>query len=105
MPRSSLPRIKLPGVSESAAASSDSTAMPPLKVFDMWRNAGRRVHYMVATLEGSDVLVWKRADAKGGKQVHIQPRMASPEVLPVFRKKCILADGDAALSVVMKTFL
>eukprot|EP00903_Cladosiphon_okamuranus_P012564 g11763.t1 len=97
--------IKLPGVSTPAASPRNSAAVPPYEVFDMRGNASRGVPYVVATLEGNDVLVWKRADAKGGEQVHIQPRMVSPEVSPIFRKKYKIADDDAALSVVMTSFL
>lgn len=98
--------ITIPGVSAPSAAPIDAAAvLPPFEVFDISRNAGRRLHYMVATLEGNEVLVWKRDDARGGKQVHIQPSTASPEVSPIFRKEYKIADGDAALSVVMRHFL
>lgn len=93
--------IALRGVSASSAA-----ILPPFEVFNIWRNTGRRVHFVVATLEGDDVSVWKRADAEGGQQVHIQPPMFSPEVLPIFRKGYKTADGDGdALSVVISNFL
>lgn len=96
------------GASTSSAAPSSEPAavLPPFEVFNIWKSTGRRVHYMVTTLEADDVLVWKRADARGGKQVHIQQPMFSPEVLPVFGKEYKNADGEAdALSDVMRNFL
>lgn len=100
--------IKLGGVpAPSAAPSSNPSAdLPASEVFTIWKNTGRRVRYMVATLEGDDVLVWKRAYAKGGEQVYVQPPIFSAGLLPVFREECSTADGDAgALSVVLSSSL
>lgn len=100
--------IPLRGTTSSSAAphSGAAAVLPPFEVFDIWKNTGRRVHYMVVTMEDDHVLVWKRGDIEGGRQVHFQQPMFSAEVVPVFKKKYVTADGEGnALSVVVKEFL
>lgn len=83
----------------------DPPVHPPFHVFDIWRNTGRRVHYMVVTVDDDHVRVWHRSDAEGGTQIHIQQSMFCHEARPLFKGKYVEDDGESnVLSVLTKRY-
>lgn len=48
------------------------TNVATFQSMNIWEHTSRRVHFMIATLDGSTITLWSRGDVEGGHQLDIQ---------------------------------